>query len=143
MCRFSMQGRCHVWTWLRVFTDVVLTCFALSRSTIFTFEIGRIIQPIVQGYSVSSVRKRQYNRVFTALPVSIAGVANKIAGGKTKNTAGNVFPPSKTTLAVLFCMKNTLPLSGRIECTQVINTASGGKTTSGQSVICASILHSA
>ena len=34
--RVSMHGRCHVWPWSSEYSGVVLSCFTLSRLTIFT-----------------------------------------------------------------------------------------------------------
>ena len=44
--RVSVKGRCHVWHWLSEFSGVVLSCFTISFSTIFTDVT--LIKPVVQ-----------------------------------------------------------------------------------------------
>ena len=59
MCHVTLHGRCRVWHRLSELGGVVLSCFMLSRSTIFTNvllnQTGRLIQPAVQGSSLISV----------------------------------------------------------------------------------------
>ena len=39
--RVCMHGRCHAWPWLSEFSSIVLSCFTLSRSTIFTDDTNK------------------------------------------------------------------------------------------------------
>ena len=54
----SLHTRCHIWPWLSEFSGVALSCFPLSRLTVFpgyiAHETGRPVEPIFQG-SLSSV----------------------------------------------------------------------------------------
>ena len=46
----SLHTRCHIWPWLSEFSGVALSCFPLSRLTVFpghiAHETGRPVEPI-------------------------------------------------------------------------------------------------
>ena len=62
-CRVSTQGRCRVWLWLIEFSGVALSCFTLSRLTVFpdvlSVQPEDSLNPLFKAilYSVSWVRK--------------------------------------------------------------------------------------
>ena len=54
-----MYGSWHVWPWLAAFSDVVLSCSTLSRSTIFygssSNKTGRLAHTIIEGNSLINI----------------------------------------------------------------------------------------